>query len=153
MNILFSVRLSQVLFIILWLCLSLYNVPWIWQHYRISLFVYRRYRDIRISAQFFNRHSIWYLYVCMYISWQGSTVPLQIPTPKFSHIYSAIRKSLCTYERCWIRFSSTMMSKNLIKQLHTLPGLRFNRCLTTEYSETTARFNCNFDTDNQMYIP
>jgi hypothetical protein len=26
---------------------------------------------------------------------------------------------------------------NWIKQLHTLPVLHFNRCLTTEYSETT----------------
>jgi hypothetical protein len=41
----------------------------------------------------------------------------------------------------------------LIKQLHTLPVLHFNRCLTTEYSETTAHFNGNFDTDNLMYVP
>jgi hypothetical protein len=26
-------------------------------------------------------------------------------------------------------------------------------CLTTEYSETTAHFNGNFDTDNQIYVP
>jgi hypothetical protein len=45
------------------------------------------------------------------------------------------------------------MSKNGIKQLHTLPVLHFNRCLTTEYSETTAHFNGNFDTDNQTYVP
>jgi hypothetical protein len=31
--------------------------------------------------------------------------------------------------------------------------LHFNRCLTTEYSETTAHFNGNFDTDNQIYVP
>jgi hypothetical protein len=37
---------------------------------------------------------------------------------------------------------------NWIKQLHTLPVLHFNRCLTTECSETTAHFNGNFDTDN-----
>jgi hypothetical protein len=36
--------------------------------------------------------------------------------------------------------------------LHTLPGLHFNRCLSTEYSETTAHFNGNFDTDNQIYV-
>jgi hypothetical protein len=42
---------------------------------------------------------------------------------------------------------------NRIKQLHTLPVLHFNRSLTTEYSETTAHFNGNFDTDNQMYVP
>jgi hypothetical protein len=41
---------------------------------------------------------------------------------------------------------------NWIKQLHTLPVLKFNRCLTTEYSETTAHFNGNFDTDNQIYV-
>jgi hypothetical protein len=40
-----------------------------------------------------------------------------------------------------------------IEQLHTLPVLHFNRCLTTEYSETTAHFNGNFDTDNQIYVP
>jgi hypothetical protein len=42
---------------------------------------------------------------------------------------------------------------NWIKQLHTLPVLRFNRCSTTEYSETTAHFIVNFDTDNQIYVP
>jgi hypothetical protein len=42
---------------------------------------------------------------------------------------------------------------NWIKQLHTLPVLHFNRCLTTEYSETTAHFIGNFDTDNQIYVP
>jgi hypothetical protein len=66
--------------------------------------------------------------------------------------YSAFEKSLCTYKR----FSSierTTVSKKWIKQLHTLPVLHFNRCLTTEYSETTAHFNGNFDTDNQNYVP
>jgi hypothetical protein len=48
-----------------------------------------------------------------------------------------------------------MVSKNWIKQLHTLPVLHFNRCLhiTIEYSETTAHYNDNFDTDNQIYVP
>jgi hypothetical protein len=41
---------------------------------------------------------------------------------------------------------------NWIKQLHTLPVLHFNSCLTTQYSETTAHFNGNFDTDNQIYV-
>jgi hypothetical protein len=45
------------------------------------------------------------------------------------------------------------VSKNWIKQLHTLPVLHFSRCLTTEYSETTAHFNGNFDTDKQIYVP
>jgi hypothetical protein len=45
------------------------------------------------------------------------------------------------------------MSKNWIKQLRTLPVLHLNRCLTTESSESTAHFNGNFDTDNQIYEP
>jgi hypothetical protein len=59
---------------------------------------------------------------------------------------------MCTYKT---RFSieRTIVSKNLIKQLHSLPVLHFNRCLTTEYSETTAHFNGNLDTDNQIYVP
>jgi hypothetical protein len=53
------------------------------------------------------------------------------------------------------RFSieRTIVSKNWIKQLHTLPALHLTRCLTTEYSETTAHFNGSFDTDNQIYVP
>jgi hypothetical protein len=47
----------------------------------------------------------------------------------------------------------TTVSKNWIKQLHTLPVLRFNRCLTTEYSQTAAHCNGNFGTDSQMYRP
>jgi hypothetical protein len=46
-----------------------------------------------------------------------------------------------------------LYSKNGIKQLHTLPVLHFNRCLTTEFSERTSHFNGNFDTDNQIYVP
>jgi hypothetical protein len=42
---------------------------------------------------------------------------------------------------------------NRIKQLHTFPVLHFNRCLATEYIETTAHFIGNFDTDNQTYVP
>jgi hypothetical protein len=40
----------------------------------------------------------------------------------------------------------------MVKQLHTLLVLHFNRCLTTEYSETTAQFNGSFGTDNQIYV-
>jgi hypothetical protein len=47
----------------------------------------------------------------------------------------------------------TIVSKNWIKQLHTLLVLHFNRCLTTEYSETTAHFNGDFSTDNHIYVP
>jgi hypothetical protein len=36
--------------------------------------------------------------------------------------------------------------------LHTLPVLNFNSSLTTVYSETTAHFNGNVDTDNQIYV-
>jgi hypothetical protein len=43
-------------------------------------------------------------------------------------------------------------SNNWIIQLQTLPVLHFNCCFSTEYSETTAQSNGNFDTDNQMYI-
>jgi hypothetical protein len=66
--------------------------------------------------------------------------------------YSAYGKSLCTY-KTRSSIERTIASKNWIKQLHTLPVLHFNRCLTTEYSETTAHFSGNFDTDNQMYVP
>jgi hypothetical protein len=69
------------------------------------------------------------------------------------HLYSVFRKSLCTYKRCWQSIERTIVSKNGIKQLHILTVLHFNRCLTTEYSEITAHFNGNFDTDNQIYIP
>jgi hypothetical protein len=61
------------------------------------------------------------------------------------------RKTYSTRKtRSWIE--RTAVSKNLIKQLHTLPVLHFNRCLTTEYSLTTAHCNGNFDTDNQIYV-
>jgi hypothetical protein len=95
---------------------------------------------------------------------------------------SAFGKSMCTYKRCWkwcprasiqawnrlILFANTFcrsacemflmyaviaVSKNWIKQLHTLSILHFNSCLTTEYNETTAHFNGNFNTDNQIYVP
>jgi hypothetical protein len=46
-----------------------------------------------------------------------------------------------------------LYSKNWIKQLHILQVLHFNCCLTTEYNETTAHFNGNFDTDNHIYVP
>jgi hypothetical protein len=72
-----------------------------------------------------------------------------------SFTYSTFGKSLCTHKRCWKWCPQTTVSKNWIKQLglHTLQVLHSNRCLTTEYSETTAHFNGNFDTDNQIYVP
>jgi hypothetical protein len=30
--------------------------------------------------------------------------------------------------------------------------MNFNRCLTTEYSESTAHFSSNFDAGNQIYV-
>jgi hypothetical protein len=44
------------------------------------------------------------------------------------------------------------MTKDWIKQLHTLPVLHFNRFLTTECGETTAHLNGNFDADNHIYL-
>jgi hypothetical protein len=32
-------------------------------------------------------------------------------------------------------------------------GIALQPLLTTEYSETAAHCNGNFDTDNQMYVP
>jgi hypothetical protein len=60
--------------------------------------------------------------------------------------------SLCTYKNTFFNWKTTV-SKNWIKRLHTLPVLHFSRCLTIEYSETTAHFNGNFDTDDQIYVP
>jgi hypothetical protein len=80
-----------------------------------------------------------------------STYIHKTPTKTFCHkwhIYSAFGKSLCAYKRCWKSIERTIVSKNWLKPLHALPVLHFNRCLTTEYSETTAHFNGNFDTDN-----
>jgi hypothetical protein len=58
-------------------------------------------------------------------------------------LYSTFGKLLCTYKRQWKWCPRTTVSKNWIKQSHTLPALHFNRWLTTEYSETTAHFNDN----------
>jgi hypothetical protein len=45
-----------------------------------------------------------------------------------------------------------IVSSNWTEQLHTLPVLHFNRCLTAEYSGTTAHCNGNFDSDNKIYV-
>jgi hypothetical protein len=62
-------------------------------------------------------------------------------------------ESRCALIKTRSSIERNIVSKNWIKQLHTLPVLHFNRYLTTEYSETTAHFNGNFDTDNQIYVP
>jgi hypothetical protein len=54
---------------------------------------------------------------------------------------------------CWKWCSRAIVSKHWIKQLHTLPVVHFNRCLTAEYSETTAHFNAYFDTDKHIDFP
>jgi hypothetical protein len=95
---------------------------------------------------------MWWLFIEIYRT--NSELLLLIPTvyivitrpfTGFKHVgyYSAFGKSLFTYKRCWIRFSWTIVSKILITQLHTLPVLHFNRCLTNGYCETTGRFNGN----------
>jgi hypothetical protein len=57
------------------------------------------------------------------------------------HFYSGFENWLCTYKRWCPRI------------IDTLPVLHFKRFLTTDYSETTAHFNGNFDTDNKIYAP
>jgi hypothetical protein len=60
---------------------------------------------------------------------------------------------LCIYKRFWNWCPWIIVSKNWIKQLHSLPALHFNCCLTPKYGKTTAHFNSNFDTGNQIYGP
>jgi hypothetical protein len=68
-------------------------------------------------------------------------------------LYSAFGKSLCTLKKnTRSSFETNIVIKIWIKQLYTLPALHFNRCLKTEYSETTAQFNGNFAADNQIYV-
>jgi hypothetical protein len=67
-------------------------------------------------------------------------------------IYCLLERSI-QREKHVPQLKKTIVSKNWIKQLHTLPVFHFNRCLTTEYSETTAHCNGNFDTDNLIYVP
>jgi hypothetical protein len=66
--------------------------------------------------------------------------------------------TVCSESRCALikcvgsDVHECLYSKNWIKQLHTLLVVHFNRCLTTEYNETTAHFNSKFNTYNQIYI-
>jgi hypothetical protein len=88
---------------------------------------------------------------CSLIDQYVTNIPYHINM--YDNLYSVFGKSLWTYKRFWKRYQRTIVCKNWIKQLNTLPVLHFNHCLTTEYSETTANFNGNFDTDNQIYVP
>jgi hypothetical protein len=68
--------------------------------------------------------------------------------------YKVRSESRCELRKgVFFSIERTTVSKNWNKQLHTLPVLHFDRCLTTEYSETAAHFNGNFITDNQIYVP
>jgi hypothetical protein len=73
--------------------------------------------------------------------------------PNDTNLYTLRSESRCALLKLRSAIERITVSKTLIKQLHALPVLHFNRCLTTEYSETTAHFNGNFDTENQIYVP
>jgi hypothetical protein len=64
-----------------------------------------------------------------------------------------LSESRCELTKTRSSIERNMASKKWIKQLHTLPVLHFNRCLTTEYSETREHFNGSFDTDDKIYVP
>jgi hypothetical protein len=88
-----------------------------------------------------------------HLSYPESRQPSSQSHPTTKSVY--LLPSRKTYSTSTTRSSveRTTVSKNWIKQLHTLPVLHFNRCLITEYSETAAHFNGKFDTDNQIYAP
>jgi hypothetical protein len=67
--------------------------------------------------------------------------------------YTDRSESRCALIKTCSSIERTIVSKTWIKQLHTLPVLHFSCCLTTEYSETTAHCNGNFDTVNRNYVP
>jgi hypothetical protein len=72
-----------------------------------------------------------------------------LPTDS-GHAYEVRSEINCALIKTRSSIERTIVIKIWIKHLHTLPVLHFNHCLTTEYSETTAHFNGNFDTDNQI---
>jgi hypothetical protein len=61
------------------------------------------------------------------------------------------RKSLCTYKRCWIRFSWTIVSKNWIKQLHTSTATSIVTTKST-YSSLSAQRLSECTVFIQMWI-
>jgi hypothetical protein len=61
-------------------------------------------------------------------------------------------ESCCALIKRRSSIAKRTVSENWIKQLHALLALHFNHCLATEYSETTAHVNGNFDTDSQIYV-
>jgi hypothetical protein len=85
------------------------------------------------------------------------------PVKNLAHIYIYIYMCVCVC--VYVKFLALLQAAciydisrlrvNFIRkqQLHAFTVLHFNRCLKTEYSETTAHFNGNFDADNQNYVP
>jgi hypothetical protein len=139
---------------------------------RIYIYIGKTLYFVTIVRHFTTRFNITTVYVLptMYYAWISeqrwspyTAITGRVFKTQMKCGYCAVRteplntvrseKSLCTYKRCWKWFPLTILSRKWIKQLHTLQVLHFNRCLTTEYSETTAHFNGNFDTDNQIYVP
>jgi hypothetical protein len=98
-----------------------------------------------------------YLSVCLFVCvWVGVGVRACVHVGW--HVYTLRSESRCALTKCvgsdvHEHLDMPEPELNWIKQLHTLPILHFNHCLTTEYSETTTHFNSNFDTDNQIYVP
>jgi hypothetical protein len=83
---------------------------------------------------------------------EAVTCGFTTPSQGFSNpltYYTVRSESRCALIKTLSSIEWTIVSKNRIKQLHTLPVLHFNRCLTSECSEKTAHFNGNFDSDSQ----
>jgi hypothetical protein len=60
------------------------------------------------------------------------------------------------YGGCWFqRFklpSPSLRNSEVLKKRRRIPSSVENTPVTTEYSETAANLNGNFDTDNQIYV-
>jgi hypothetical protein len=66
--------------------------------------------------------------------------------------YTVRSESRCALIKTRSSIERTTVSKNWIKQSHTLTVSHLSRGVTTEYSLTTAHFNGNFDTANDIYV-